>query len=49
LNLLEKTRNLLGRHKKMLIIVTVTYLVLMVLLVVFSGGPQTEPFQYQVR
>lgn len=45
----ERTRAVLVRRRKLLIAVGIIYIVLMVLLVVFSSGPQTEPFQYQIR
>jgi hypothetical protein len=45
----ERTKAVLVRRRKLLIAVGLIYIVLMVLLVVFSSGPQTEPFQYQIR
>jgi len=49
MSLWERTKAVLVRRKKLLIAVGIIYIVLMVLLVAYSSGPQTEPFQYQFR
>ena len=45
----QKTKAFLARHKKALLFATAAYLLVIVVLVGFSMGPQTEPFVYHVR
>jgi hypothetical protein len=49
MTLLKSTKSFLGRHKKALLITTAIYILLIIVLVALSTGPQTEPFVYQVR
>jgi cell division protein FtsL len=49
MTLLQRTKSFLSRHKKVLLITTAVYILLIVVLVALSMGPQTEPFVYQVR
>jgi cell division protein FtsL len=49
MTLLQRTKSFLSRHKKVLLITTAVYILLIIVLVALSTGPQTEPFIYQVR
>ena len=39
----------LVKYKWALIVATVVYVLLMVVLMAFSSGPQNEPFRYQIH
>ena len=45
----QRAREFLVRHKRAFWIALVVYVVAIVLLIVLSRGPQTEPFLYQIN
>lgn len=45
----SQTRDFFVRHKKGFLIALVIYIAAIVLLIVSTRGPQTEPFLYQIN
>ena len=43
----DKVVGFVVKHKRVLIITTAAYLLVILFLMIFSSGPQNEPFRYQ--
>ncbi len=49
MNFISRILSFVRRHKMAFLVTIVVYVIAIVLLILFSSGPQNEPFIYQIR